>query len=1285
MSEQEHIKLEEFWSHEESRNFLKQFLANEYYLDLVSIAIYNKNDIILKDAIIELFEQEKWEAIEYTLDEIESLWPEDPKIMLTPLIKKSAQYIKQLEKWLCSECETPPPTTLQFIINMLNRYPTDDIWLKIFEACFSVIKKNADQAAEQLAKGDIIKCLRHLKPLTLLDEKFGDTEKLWKKVCEKRENLLIPECIFNHFKFTLPEERLSQLSADFLNQRKVPVNYIQREQIAKYLFKKFYIQQDLENGDVYEKTHDELKAIIKTVDMEWINSKSDPFEKLKSLHQVQCIFPYDAIVNFASSYIEFKNARSFPGENPDDTEIQHIIQAESQVPGASELKSHVDNQHYYDFVKYLYGLNSKIAKHKSSAYIKDGRYNNAFPLLSHSLRKNFSWAKEMIEQHAEDLLKESDSMKYGEQFHFVLHAKKYSHENPYVSKKIKSLSDHYFKDGSEKAEDCHPETTYHGLRELYRSLVLQHPTEECLPVLEQYKSNINLLSKQEFQSLTLEVGDALGEAMSKGSLASAGHDSGDDKDVESKLDDLYGKFKDVVLQQNPYEKKTRETLSEILEEAKALVDEANSIDKLPGLTVYQRLQEDKKGDGYKLLLGEKKSIRSALHFQHIEGGDIHEEQLPNGRIEKSYPEQTIIYNYTELLCSMVHREITKSNNPLLLKLGDGLEDFLNYGKMDRNWWKEQEQKEIIDDKTLDIQYPEKKIIVNDRFMIGNVLNWLRFENEEALKVPYRKCMSIICAHITDGIVSSRQKAEETFKNLIEKFKGHDQFDVIVNILTSLRKSTYQINSLEQLKKTGFLPKNFDRSIEPRVRSFTNDLNGQLARFGHDILAIIKQFLPVVYIHDANEFKLGMVLREKEKSLKRYLQLNLEDLTRSYLKESNRSSIPTKIRNICIRVQQGINFRRGDMKNIRYSTVITEESDHHTPDSILELLNSFEENFPIIERITGSRQTHDTNKLVFKPDVHGASTQALFKYTVQVNEYLANSQKLARQLRIVILPGQGTGTYEPLSNSLCIPMFTGKGRSREMTLLTALADYLYHIKFLNEPREKEQELIDVINKKSKSALKAGTHDSMIKITNLIYLEIGNLCGIDKLPPNPNTISSLVGKSILGSSNTMIYRELRELSSPQKQDRMNFLKAKYQIMKNIPIEKKLQGPIIEMIENGSKNPDLKDLSFNRLFGRLSNEDSFIIKEELYDLGVLLYHFNHFDPSYEIFQWLTNLDQNFAEAFWGLGTVAKHPDVSMGIENERIAISIRSYRTFSTFKKVSAFWKKRAVEFVEKLSVG
>ena len=253
----------------------------------------------------------------------------------------------------------------------------------------------------------------------------------------------------------------------------------------------------------------------------------------------------------------------------------------------------------------------------------------------------------------------------------------------------------------------------------------------------------------------------------------------------------------------------------------------------------------------------------------------------------------------------------------------------------------------------------------------------------------------------------------------------------------------------------------------------------------------------------------------------------------------------------------------------------------------------------------------------------------------------------------------------------------------MTVLTALADYLFHVKVLGDGSNIEDELCEAINKKGRSSLKPGSHDAKLKITQLMYQELGTLAGLDRIPRNTNTISSLLGQAILGKDNTMIYREMRDLSAPQKQQRYKSLRARYSCeKKNVRLVERVADVANSYLgEAAATQADIRQHP-TRVFHRLAEATKSMMRDELYDLGVLMYHYRSIDDAYSTFELLTQLEPEFPEAYWGMATSCRHADISVVSKDEQMIKATSAYNRFASFSTVGPFWKKRAKDMAEKL---
>jgi len=166
-------------------------------------------------------------------------------------------------------------------------------------------------------------------------------------------------------------------------------------------------------------------------------------------------------------------------------------------------------------------------------------------------------------------------------------------------------------------------------------------------------------------------------------------------------------------------------------------------------------------------------------------------------------------------------------------------------------------------------------------------------------------------------------------------------------------------------------------------------------------------------------------------------------------------------------------------------------------------------------------------------------------------------------------------------------------------------------------------------------------------------------------------------------TMIYRELRDLSAPQKGQRFGYLKNRYDMeRKSKKMGDRIKEVALSYYPASEVDDKLKSAEYTKIYQGISEIDRQLIKDELYDLGVLFSHYDSYDEAYDFFEILTKLEPQFPEAFWGLGTTCRHKALTRVSASERISIAISSYKRFSSFPYIGPFWKKRAEQLAKKL---
>ena len=790
--------------------------------------------------------------------------------------------------------------------------------------CFDLRQRLIDG----LEKVDALSTECLLAKLTLLSHWPGPVhpcERHWKRLGRA------PKARLEVWKEKMNVKLCEKLAQQFFDEKVIPKVIQQRVSLSRYLFSQyFWTSEGLgpEYGPIYAEAFERALKLQSACTLDLLRTQDQA--KAKKIHYqlkwTQSVLPSHPIVDFASAYFEF---RFLPPASQSEDRIMALTQAEQQLPDAVLAFSTTAVQRPKQ-VPYLQGLVKKISESKSLAYVADERVGRCLDDVLKGLRLGWAWSADVFYGHAPELLSNvqeemGDDESYFANLVFLKHQDKHTSIQDHINRAASLRFDKSVK----LSEDPSDDGLFRGMAELSRALQLGYPLKDAKNLLNQYMSRIEDGKNRRLQSLSLEVGSALGEVLSTRSLSSEKKSAVAKGDVGDHLQRLYETFKDVMLQQDPFASETKQALEHILAQANSLVEEAKSIETSRSKTVLDDILSGDDKEGARLLFNDAKSIKNlcALLFFDPENLEAKREGL------KIPPEQSLMQTYSEFLTQVTSRQIQTKNNPLLHHFGMPLQHWISYGIPSADWWNEDAD---FLTKALDTFVPpaeeKQSTIRTDRYVICRMFEWLRFENEEALKVPYRKAMSVTCTHITNGIVSTRKLAQEKFDALIGAIKPFDPQGMLVQMVESMRKASAQISSLEIMKKSGILPVKFDRSIEPRARNFLETCTINLSQANPKIFKYVQECVPSVYALDRSEFMLGTILGEKEKALKRYLHMNLDELTQSYLRTSNKGSLLNKIMSACLRVQQGINFRRSDARNLRYSPVVLENDHVHTPET-----------------------------------------------------------------------------------------------------------------------------------------------------------------------------------------------------------------------------------------------------------------------------------------------------------------------------------------------------------------
>jgi len=1266
------------WPKGDTTLFVDQCMDRNAMADLATrLASCKQKDHSL-DAILRLTENGDWAKVLLLADFDKAIAPDKGlpiDLLMAKQVKKASQALEN-----CLESHDLPKTdfgAVECAANLLDCHPDYKLITRELFHFFGLRHQLIISLPE--LEDDPKKLARALQLFNHIPGPLEPSDHLWAKTSLRQK---LPGRLENLLKNRGAEDRLLKSAEALLISQNLPKAFLSRKDLAIFLFRRGLMEKKLPDKlqKAYDTFYPKAQALQRGCNLQLLRTKSPNEAKkiLSKLHLIQCLAPPSALIDFSSAYFEF---RFIPPSNDPEGRQRGLLQAESQLPKPIDWLSG-NTAWNRDLQPYILGLNKRLAQTKAEFYLKDERADKALDEILKSLPHRWPWSLELICEQADTLLPHLETQADDDHIYLTnLLLASRAPDIDSIKQHIQQAASTRFDLCTQKLDEKGDDSLFEGVCQLSRALQLGFPEEDAKNIVLQFSKKLEEANKKNLQNLSLKVGSALGDALSTRSIG--GSDSPTPKaEIGVKLEKLYENFRDVMLQQDPFAKESQQALKEILSKTSSLIEEAKSIEKAQSTSVYDDILGGEDKTGSQNLLTDADSIRSLLEELYLEEDD--KAKVKNASKRRLPPEQILMQKFSDLIIGIVSRQIKVKNNPLLNGFGDGMLSWISNGVPDSDWWLENENLQEKAKEHFKVVSPEGEgILKGDRYILCRVFDWLKFESEEALKVPYRKAMSVACSHITNGIVVTREEAQEHFDKIISKLQPLDSSGQLIQIIESMRKARAQIGSLEVMKNSGVMSLKFDRSIEPRVRDFLETCSTNLQSFGKEVSDYVLENMPIIEALDRTEFHLGTILSEKEKDLKRYLHMNLEELTSSYLRESNRGSLQSKVSNVCLRAQQGINFRRSDARGLRYSPVIFDDDHLHTPESIQELLIKFEEMFPIIDRISGSRQIIGDEELVFAPGTQGLDKTSLRTYLEVVDRYLENALKLARQLRIIIIPGQGTGNYDPTTNSLCIPLHTGNGRSPEMTILTALADYLFHVKVLGDGGNIEEDICEVLSKKGKSTLKPGSHDAKLKITQLMYQELGSLAGLDRIPRNTNAISSLLGQAILGKDNTMIYREMRDLSAPQKQQRYKSLRARYSCEKKSIrfVERVAEVANSYLGEEAATKSEIREHP-TRIFHRLVPATKGMIRDELYDLGVLMYHYRAIDEAYATFELLTQLEPEFPEGYWGLATSCRHAELTIVNKDDQAMKAISAYNRFATFPSVGAFWKRRSKEMAEKM---
>jgi sRNA-binding regulator protein Hfq len=552
-------------------------------------------------------------------------------------------------------------------------------------------------------------------------------------------------------------------------------------------------------------------------------------------------------------------------------------------------------------------------------------------------------------------------------------------------------------------------------------------------------------------------------------------------------------------------------------------------------------------------------------------------------------------------------------------------------------------------------------------------DWLSIELQNSLETPFRKAVyqTLIFYHQLMRRLLSNLEFQEV--HLHEDLIQFNNCTKLRNELTTLRKITFFTTAYEHALEKGRSVSSAQRVREYTKLSVLSKTKQIELQHQFDLLGwgnSFKKYMTTLQ----NNLKQLMVVKHQIKALlikvERYLEKKLPALQHRAADQYEHQSISYRLQQLLLEVKHSAEVKGTETT---FLPILNPGEANVSLNILADGISNLEKYFPIFKRPLGSLKDPDPQPISLDKWLIENTDLPLEKKLVELEDQLRNYQLKSRETRVLILPSEGQGSYDPFTNTLIIPQV-----SQQENLLgglyKAISTYLYRSRIQNNTLA-YNELVEILGKRHKN-IKKRQHCERI-IVNAFCKHLMEVTGLIHTSGHTEKEKKMIS-SHLDHPNHLI--QCREIINIQMKQREVFLDS---IMDKLGITKCLH--IGEQIIQKFEDPELSEINTEipqnerliSIFEDFDSDTRLQLIENLFDLGVIEFHKHHLHSSLECFLILTHINPESQEVWWNVATILNyHPfDGYVELVKDRKKTAIEAYRKFSQISGVSEYWIKKS----------
>lgn len=552
-------------------------------------------------------------------------------------------------------------------------------------------------------------------------------------------------------------------------------------------------------------------------------------------------------------------------------------------------------------------------------------------------------------------------------------------------------------------------------------------------------------------------------------------------------------------------------------------------------------------------------------------------------------------------------------------------------------------------------------------------DWLSIELQNSLETPYRKAVyqTLLFYHQLMRRLLNNLEFQEV--HLHEDLLQFENCTQLRQELTTLRKITFFTTAFEQALEKG-------RSVSSaqRIREYTKLsalLKTKQVELQHkfDLLGWGNSFKQYVVTLQKN-LKQLMIVKHQVKSLlvkvEKYLEQKLPTLKQRALDQYEQQSITYRLQQLLLEVKHSAEVKGTETT---FLPILKPGEANISLNLLSEGISKLEKYFPIFKRPLGSLKEPDPKPISLDSWLTIDTDLPLEKKLIELEDQLRNYQLKTRETRVLILPSEGQGSYDPFTNTLIVPQVSQSDNSLE-GLYKAIATYLYRTRIQNNTLA-HKELVEILGQRHKSIKKRQNCERII--VNAFSKHLMEVTGLIHTSGHTQKEKKVIS-SHLDHPNHLI--QCREIINIPMDKRESFLGS---ILDTLGI-KKCQH-IGEQIIRKFEDPELREINTEMpekerlisIFENFDSETRLQLTEKIFDLGVIEFHKHHLESALECFIILTHINPESQEVWWNVATILNfHPFEGYSyLVKDRKKTALEAYRKFTQTNGVSEYWVRKA----------